>query len=244
MEDHEFDKIRSTAVGDGRSLHYAGNGSRSPLSDRLMERGGQSLIGKPWGVAWALAFKCTLEHFRVPFLCSGGTLLGIIRDQALIEWDDDLDFIVPKEWLASCEFGKFRDAHLWNGSKVASKGYPIFPSASFFSQNYKATLSSFAMSRKRNLRPIYSIPKTMLSPEDFQSPDFAPAHGVEWPVPRKSKEILTHVYGKWEIPSNWAGGSFYNKSYLNTSSERKALNVLNKACGFVSMKNRVWEPVV
>jgi hypothetical protein len=38
--------------------------------------------------------KTALDSLNLPWFCTSGTLLGLIRDASLIEFDDDLDFVV------------------------------------------------------------------------------------------------------------------------------------------------------
>lgn len=51
-----------------------------------------------------LARVCSILHkARVPFCIDGGTLLGIIREQRLLPWDNDMDFYVSAQEQARLE---------------------------------------------------------------------------------------------------------------------------------------------
>ena len=51
-------------------------------------------------LAIELLIKVTkrLDECGIPYHLEGGTLLGIVRDNAILPWDDDLDISVPYEY--------------------------------------------------------------------------------------------------------------------------------------------------
>lgn len=44
----------------------------------------------------------TLQYHNIPYYVDAGTLLGIIRDNALIPWDTDLDLALPASHIEPC----------------------------------------------------------------------------------------------------------------------------------------------
>lgn len=197
-------------------------------------------IGTAEGIAWSLSLHKRMEERKVPFLCFGGTLLGVVRDRALIPWDDDLDFLVPPDWLLSEQFSSFARELERDGFDLRTKGFPLFPSASAKNMGYKVTFSSLRVIGSQNLRPIYSVPVQLLSVQDFHKPCLLEAHGVLWPVPQTYEGMLTHVYGDWKKPVDWDGGSFYNHDYFNRRGKRFLLNILMRIYGASVRSRRPW----
>lgn len=44
----------------------------------------------------AQVFKEVCEEFQLQYFMTGGTLLGAVRHQGFIPWDDDMDFVMPR----------------------------------------------------------------------------------------------------------------------------------------------------
>ena len=45
----------------------------------------------------AKAFRDICDRHGIPYVMLGGTMLGAVRHQGFIPWDDDMDFAVPRE---------------------------------------------------------------------------------------------------------------------------------------------------
>lgn len=185
-------------------------------------------IGASKGVSWSLVLMSMLSDHRVPFVCSGGTLLGILRDGALIPWDDDLDFDVPREWILSEAFIELTEFLSANGFEVRTKGFPLFPSASFFENGYKASVGSKLRIGPWKLKIPTRVPCSLLPDSDFLSPRYAFAHGQKWPIPHRAEELLEHCYGNWQVAEKWSNPSLgdYNRRYVNPRPVRAILRVL------------------
>ena len=62
------------------------------------------------GILLYLDEVCRKHHLI--YFAADGTLLGLIRHQGFIPWDDDVDLLMPRE-----EFQKFREIYPKEGDK-------------------------------------------------------------------------------------------------------------------------------
>jgi lipopolysaccharide cholinephosphotransferase len=146
---------------------------------------------------------------NVPLFIDFGTLLGIVRDNDVIEWDDDIDFAVPLEKYDAFAYWFEKEFHKLSflvdlkiqicTTKEAQTSYiSLFFEDSRF--NSFITTISF---RQRN--DLYSLhlpsggmwyaPKKHF--ETFQTKQW---NGVDLMLPYEYEEYLTFVYGEWQKP--------------------------------------------
>lgn len=57
------------------------------------------------------AFIKVCEQYQLQYFCIGGTLIGAIRHQGLIPWDDDIDVVMPRS-----DYDKFINLQISNDS--------------------------------------------------------------------------------------------------------------------------------
>lgn len=62
------------------------------------------------------AFIATCEKYNLRYFCAGGTVLGAVRHQNIIPWDDDIDVFMPRE-----DYEKIIELN----SKISKEGYSI-----------------------------------------------------------------------------------------------------------------------
>ncbi|MBN1326466.1 MAG: LicD family protein, partial [Candidatus Cloacimonetes bacterium] len=62
--------------------------------------GTTKLTGKKLRIALKMLDRVTsfLENNKIPYLLEGGTLLGIIREQRLLPWDNDIDLTLIEQF--------------------------------------------------------------------------------------------------------------------------------------------------
>ena len=130
------------------------------------------LVTEKWKKIWAIEIDLYLEFARVckkhglKFWADGGTLLGAVRHNGFIPWDDDLDVIMPRE----------------DYSKLLKVGQQEFKSPYFLQTPYTDPGYAFSFIKLRNSNTT-CIPKVFeksgynhgihidIFPLDFICPD-------------------------------------------------------------------------
>ena len=157
-------------------------------------------------------------HF-VNYYVDAGTLLGIIRDDALIPWDDDLDFAVSSLHIDKCKVAienfikkiyKTKGIELeidayyaeYNFKKIAQGDLRCFklkpkhknldaPALDFFIKYQDTDEMNYLMSSRAITMPAYHIRNTQV--RIFR--------GENIRIPDNVEAYLTEHYGDWRTPN-------------------------------------------
>lgn len=135
-----------------------------------------------------------------------GTLLGIVRDGNIIEWDDDIDFSISNtdkdlidSWLRK-NLDNFNLPVKIIIEKIKEVGYSI----GFNNQdsNYKNFQISLSFRENENENSIHLPSKGMwyAPKKHFENFEIISFMGEEVFVPYDYKNYLTFLYGDWKIP--------------------------------------------
>jgi hypothetical protein len=148
---------------------------------------------------------------QTPIVVDFGTLLGIVRDNDLIEWDDDIDFAAP---LDSClEVEKLlldyvessSSRVIWRLEKVADgDGHVSGFLLKFTDPNSELVEFTTSISFRQNIagKSIHmpSLGMWCAPCEHFDGFSTIDWCGSEIPVPIKHIDYLTFQYGDWHTP--------------------------------------------
>ena len=136
-----------------------------------------------------------LNSFNCPVFVTGGTLLGIIRDNSLIPWDDDIDMDMLEE-----------DYNIWSqiifeelikrNCVVRIKDNEGFPKMRIYSYGVKISIDSLILSNNKRIRPAYNYPDIF-----FKNSEIFRYKNMDLKIPGPPQDFLKYVYGKnWMEP--------------------------------------------
>lgn len=146
----------------------------------------------------------------IPLVIDFGTLLGIVRDGDIIEWDDDIDFSAPFEYAREVEdiimdFAKSNKEVCWRVDKITnSKGIVTSILLRFTDNNnvLDSFITSIAFRENRDGNSIH-LPSVGMwfSPEiHFSKTDTISWNGLALQTPWLYKDYLSFQYGDWSKP--------------------------------------------
>lgn len=139
-----------------------------------------------------------LNGLKIHVTPAQGTLLGIIRDNNFIEWDEDIDLFILKE-----DKDKFLDS-LWilkeNGFELIREERCGYLYSIIRNNEY---IDIYVMERiSPEVRTAYSeffiLEKYLTELIDW---DF---RGMTLKIPKDYEELLFFLYGDWRTPVQWA----------------------------------------
>lgn len=157
-----------------------------------------------------------LDGNGIPYVLEGGTLLGIVREQRLLPWDNDVDITITDEHLQKL----VRIQHLFwlRGYRIrvrrSVKELPHFPAGSVRLVKVKTRrlyvfkgldLMDVFVKKKVNDRYYWSVgvvsPVLKSAPADFyEKLTRFEYNGYRYSVPRDYEQYLTYRYGDWKVP--------------------------------------------
>lgn len=157
-----------------------------------------------------LGINTIAQKMRVPIVVDFGTLLGLVRDQDIILWDDDVDFAAPAssalavEKVLSSFICKRRDIQ-WSLAKIQEQQFKTTSfELTFTDPTNRLTpfVTSVAMRENVDGHSIH-LPSLGMwySPEHhFEKNDILQWQGEEVSVPHGYLAYLDFQYGDWFTP--------------------------------------------
>jgi hypothetical protein len=168
---------------DGLSQVYIKDGSID--TEKLFNKG---FMSHPIQEENLKLLKSMMDKHRIRYYIDCGTLLGAIRENRLIDGDQDADMMVSED-----------------GIKEVRKCLPELETLGFISFRNSGPYMAMSLLRKGEYIDIYHLwPR--ISFELIQYPFL----GTEFPVPKYYDEYLTELYGEWKIPDPNGKGSGQN----------------------------------
>ena len=154
-----------------------------------------------------------LDNNNIPYILEGGTLLGIVRENRLLPWDNDLDLTIIEQDMDRVL--KLRREFWWAGYKIrirkSKKKVPHFPIDSVRLLKIKTKKYFFVSGIgimdifvKKKIDDKYywivgqhdhvlkSVPSSFY--ENLTNYNF---EGYDYSVPANYEDYLTYRYGEW-----------------------------------------------
>lgn len=162
-----------------------------------------------------------LDSRGIDYHLEGGTLLGLVRDQELIEWDFDLDLSIRKGSADKVWKGRyllwFKGYRLTMRRSRISYGPILCDDIRLFKVKsiFWSLIAIFSSAVRKNLlvtdifikfsdgRETFWIAKdrVMKAPSiHYSGQETVSYQGFNYSVPVDYRGYLTHKYGKWHIP--------------------------------------------
>lgn len=154
-----------------------------------------------------------LDNAGVVYHLEGGTLLGLVRDGHLLEWDDDMDISIPSEYFKKAKFALY--PLILKGWRIDNRRWKLFKQYGF-----RGTRIIKIRDRSRGIfktgrvyldvilkfrldESVYWQAKKRLMKVNsryYEGFDEIKIDGFTFKVPVDYKDYLTEKYGDWSKP--------------------------------------------
>ena len=174
--------------------------------------GNFTLEGKNGQLALTMLQKVTdlLDKHHIDYWLEGGTLLGVIRENRLLPWDNDLDISIKEEAWPQLEKALKKINYLVSTKQFKEDNPPFkkgitrivkVRSRRLYFCRGEITLDIFIKFKKDGIYhwQVGNKPKSV--PAHFSANFITHAFaGKNYKIPEDSQAYLTHRYGDWETP--------------------------------------------
>ena len=149
-----------------------------------------------------------MNRLEVKYWLTNGTALGLVRDNQLIPWDDDIDIDVYSEDLVP----KFRDMVMLLVNKgfvcrVVERG-PI-SKVSAYKENFKISIGGILLDGDHRRAKSCAYPK-----EYYENSVSYKIADRLFNIPGPVDEYLSYLYKDWKVPTRSDDVREYNQDYL------------------------------
>jgi len=213
--------------------------------------GNKKLIGKRRNEAYQMLHDvCTiLDEEAIPYVLEAGTLLGVIREDRLLPWDNDIDLTISAVYAEKLLKIRHRFQKVGYRSRLRKYKWDIGPIQEGMPRILKIQTRKFGFFKKDSLLDIFikykegdqylwivddKHPVLKKCPAAYYDNRASyPFDGKTFQVPEKYKEYLAYHYGpNWQTPiKEW-------DFRLDDSCEKETINISKKSNSFINrLKN-------
>lgn len=156
-----------------------------------------------------------LTGLGAKFWLTGGSLLGAVRDNDFIPWDDDIDMDMLEEHFIPLMY-QLKESLVSAGFIVRLSAAKKFPKISFFKYGQKISIGALRKSGRWLTRPKHVYPAKC-----FYTDGTIMFKGLKFLVPYPAEAYLEHCYKNWKTPmrsnvdTDWERESRYKKNILS-----------------------------
>lgn len=154
-----------------------------------------------------------LDQNNIPYTLEGGTLLGIIREDRLLPWDNDMDITITEEYLDQLIKIRYKFWLIGYRTRIrtSKSDIPYFPKKSIRLMKIQTTRCFF---KEYNLLDIFIKIKDkekyfwIVDEKDpvlksvpayfYENRTRVHFNGYDYLVPEKFEDYLTYRYGDWK----------------------------------------------
>lgn len=162
-----------------------------------------------------------LDKHNVPYHLEGGTLLGIVRDQAILPWDDDLDISIPAGYENQAMIAlrpmmlkgwRIDKRRLYKFDAIKKSGPRVFKirDRSRGLLNMGHCYLDIFVKYEHEGYVYWQAKRRLMRVESFHHDGFEEVEfkGRKLKAPVKYKDFLTKKYGDWSVPvKEWDCGT-------------------------------------
>jgi phosphorylcholine metabolism protein LicD len=170
-------------------------------------------------------FAHCLKNLSIPYFLTNGTLLGCIRNQSFIDWDEDIDVDTTQNLLKGRIDCLARKLHQngFSGKVYATRD---FPKITCKRSERRISFGGFKEHKNTFYRSKYFYPKIYFGDPSFSGREES-LYGQRFLVPKKSEELLEWLYGDWNVEINSSDEDHYStKNHYITPSLRRKIRTL------------------
>ena len=159
-------------------------------------------------------FYKIISEFNVKVILSGGTLLGCIRENDFIAWDDDIDLEMYRDEFNSIIHQLIKKLSSNNFEYYANLTHP-WEKISIYKEDQKIQIGSLYKKNKYMITRVRKIPAYL-----FNNPKEIQFKNMKFYVPNPPEDYLNYVYVDWRTPIHsdvdvvYLKSSYYRLGYL------------------------------
>lgn len=185
---------------------------------------------------WLIKINQLIVDNKIDAFISSGTLLGLVRDGGIIEWDDDVDFAVShkdyeklKTILVSFLQNINYENYLINLTSIKMQGIDVCLCITFSGINaniipFEIAIQKFMIEGKYAHFPANAAIPTIPTCH-YLKHEVINALDVNFRAPYNVDDYLTFVYGNWKIPQKSTTMSDYDNRLIENSASKNSISI-------------------